>query len=316
MFKDRTKVVVNALKIASLDSKIAYFGSCFAEHGYNDLKKMGLPVSFSPFGISYNSASLTNQLHEIINESRPRLEDLVQTSSELWASYKHHGDYSHPEKTTAFQKISCSFDRGVRNLKELDFLVVSLGTSFCYRLKSDGEVVNNCHKQPSELFTREFLSCDDQLQGWHKIITELKTLNPKLHLILTVSPIRHLRDSAPQNSRSKAALITAAHELTIEFEHCHYFPAYEIMMDELRDYRFYASDLCHPSDIATKYICEHFRNYLYKDTTALKRISHFIARKNHDIKYSGTSQARAFLQDTANEQTKLMECYPFLNFMD
>jgi len=170
----------------------------------------------------------------------------------------HHSRFSSPTKEECLNAINRQYIAGAESLKNLDVLILTFGTAFVYQLTENGKTVANCHKQPRGLFTRKLLSVEEIVREYKEILGQIYRLRPKCLCIATISPVRHLRDNPHENLVSKSTLACAVHELEKAFPELYYFPAYEIMMDELRDYRFYEKDMAHPNGVAIDYIWEKF----------------------------------------------------------
>lgn len=227
-------------------------GSCFAAHIGGWLRSGKMPLCVNPFGVLYNPASISQALERLAS-GRPFGEDELFEHNGLWHSFGHHGDFSGQDRETTLAKINHALTDGAAALTKADYLMLTLGTAWVYEWQ--GKVVANCHKLPAREFTRRRLSVAEivgmlaeQIDRW-----------PEKRVILTVSPVIHRGDGMVENQLSKSSLIVAAHELVSRFpERVSYFPAYEIVTGELRDYRFYAEDMCHPSPLAVGVVRERF----------------------------------------------------------
>ena len=264
--------------------KSMFLGSCFTENIGNRMNELKFPVDINPFGILYNPGSIAGALKLLLNPDEFSQSDLIQHNG-LWHSFLHHGRFSSENRDEILKNMNNRLQVSSAFLKESGFLFVTFGTSWVYRYKKSGEIVANCHKIPDKEFTRERLSVDEIVVGFKQIIDEIKNHNPEIRLVFTVSPIRHWKDGAVENQRSKAILLVAIDEIVKAFpENCTYFPAYELMMDELRDYRFYAPDMLHISDVAIDFIWEKFANALIdaesrKISMSIKKIVQAINHK-------------------------------------
>lgn len=256
----------------SYTDKILLLGSCFAENIGARLQENKFAVDINPFGTLYNPASISQALRILMQPERFTGKDLFSHEG-LYHSFAHHSRFSAPSETDCLTRINERLEESSACLCEATRLVITLGTSYVYRLKSDGRVVANCHKLPEKMFTREMLSVEEIVSDWKPLLFSLWEQNPKLKLLLTVSPIRHWKDGAHGNQLSKATLLFAGERLRQEFPgQVDYFPAYEIMMDELRDYRFYAEDMIHPSSQAIDYIWNRFvENAISRDSQAIRK---------------------------------------------
>lgn len=231
------------------DDKILLVGSCFADSIGQMMAQRGLQVTCNPFGTLYNPLSIAQAL----NLQSPISN--LQFHEGLWHSMDHHGSFSRPTEEETRAAVTESIATMQRALNEASVVIVTFGTAWVYEM--DGNVVANCHKLPADRFTRRRLSVDEIVKTWMSIIARY----PDKHWIFTVSPIRHIKDGLHENQLSKATLLQAIEQLTIPFrdgQEVGYFPAFEIMLDELRDYRFYADDLVHPSNMAVEYIWNRF----------------------------------------------------------
>lgn len=253
----------------SYDSGQMIIGSCFAENIGKRLLSCKFRILQNPFGILYNPLSIATALQRIIS-GKPFTDDSTEIvfHNELWHSMLHHGEFSRKEKEQLLSSINERLSEAHRFIQKLDILTLTLGTAYVYRRKSDGIIVGNCHKIPANEFTRSLVSVDEITDALIPVFETLKKINSKIKFLLTVSPIRHIRDGAHGNQISKSILLLATEELKRRFpDIVFYFPAYEIMLDELRDYRFYDEDLVHPSKMAVDYVWECFRKCYFNDKT-------------------------------------------------
>jgi hypothetical protein len=236
------------------EDKILLVGSCFADSIGQMMQQRALQVTCNPFGTLYNPLSIAQALQ--MTEMPPLVEH-----DGLWHSMAHHGSLSRADKHEAEQAVSDSIQTMQTALREATVVIVTFGTAWVYEMKdaawisgSGASPVGNCHKIPAEQFTRRRLSADEIVQTWQPLIARY----PDKHWLFTVSPIRHVKDSLHENQLSKATLLQAVEAISGQPSAVSYFPSYEIMLDELRDYRFYAEDLVHPSPVAVQYIWERF----------------------------------------------------------
>ncbi len=230
-------------------------GSCFAVNMHCKLVENKLQSSANPFGPLYNPRSICRSLTRL-EQCRPYTSDDLMCRDGLFFSYDFHTSICDSDPEAVLQTMNKAITDGHKALRECGALIITLGTSFTYTLKESGTVVTNCNKMPSKLFDRQMLSPEQTTEELTALLSR-QLYKDKL-IILTVSPIRHLSDGLAANSRSKAHLITAAGNIADKLPHAVYFPAYEIMYDQLRDYRFYADDMIHPSAVAIEYIWERF----------------------------------------------------------
>ena len=229
------------------EDKILLLGSCFSDEIGEQMKQRYLHVTCNPFGTLYNPLSIAQAL------TMTEMPDLVEHEG-LWHAMSHHGSFSRADKEEAESAIRTSIETMQQALHEASVVIVTFGTAWVYEMKGEGlpvtgyGVVGNCHKLPENCFTRRRLTVEEIVAAWKPILAQY----PDKHWLFTVSPIRHIRDGLHENQLSKATLLQAVEQLG------DYYPSYEIMLDELRDYRFYADDLVHPSSLAVNYIWERF----------------------------------------------------------
>ena len=238
------------------EDRILMVGSCFSDEIGEQMKQRYLSVTCNPFGTLYNPLSIANAINyksEILNHQSPI--PLIFNEG-LWHSMAHHGAFSRPTKEEAEAAVLASVEAMQQALDEATVVIVTFGTAWGYEM--NGEVVGNCHKLPADRFTRRRLTVDEIVAAWQPIVERYSDK----HWLFTVSPIRHIKDGLHENQLSKATLLQAVEALVkyenVEMGKCQYFPSYEIVLDELRDYRFYADDLVHPSSMAVQYIWERF----------------------------------------------------------
>ena len=268
IFKTEIQIPPFDFQISHQD-KMMMIGSCFAENIYEKMDGDGFQVHANPSGILYNPASIAKNIQPIIEAKKYTISDLFEYQG-LYHSFDHHGKFSDKSSENCLEKINRDIEQAGVCLQNATILVITFGTAFAYTLKETGAVVSNCHKLPEKNFIRKRLSVNEIAEDWRKLINLLQQYNPKIKIIFTVSPIRHWKDGAHENQLSKSTLLLAVDELVKRYSHCYYFPAYEIVMDELRDYRFYANDMLHPSDLAIDYIWEKFSlAFFEKKTLAL-----------------------------------------------
>ena len=257
--------------------KLLLLGSCFADEMGEKLTANGFQVLANPFGTLYNPASIALMLLRCISE-RDCTEVFQDSVTGIWHSWMHHSRFSAATRNELQESVNKATAQTADYLRQANVLIVTFGTAIIYRLKETGMLVANCHKQPDSLFLRERLTAYDIVDQWQILLNLLSTINPELKIIFTVSPIRHKRDGLHVNQISKGILLQAVDEIVnsnlsnSKCEHeqeivnskssnCkyNYFPSYEIMLDELRDYRFYAEDMVHPSPLAVEYIWQRFQ---------------------------------------------------------
>lgn len=260
----RVDIPVSEWKVAA-QSKVLLVGSCFADEVGQRMVRGGLQAMVNPWGTLYNPASIAALLLRSVSEQEYG-EDAPEVfrgaDDDVWHSWMHHTRFSAAERGRLVERMNGTMHEVGAFLRQADVLVVTLGTAVVYRLKESGRLVANCHKQRDDLFVRELMTPYDIVDQWQMLLQLLQSVNPGLRVVLTVSPIRHRRDGWHRNQVSKGVLLQAVDELGVD-----YFPAYEIMMDELRDYRFYAPDMVHPSEVAVDYIWQRFQDTYFDNKT-------------------------------------------------
>lgn len=235
-------------------------GSCFATHIGGQLQRSGLQVEVNPFGVVYNPESIALALEAMLDE---RLPDgcFFEGRDNLWHSWLHASEFSAPDEATCRKRVGERFTEACGKLRQADVICFTFGTNRVY--EHAGRVVGNCHKEPASQFVERSLTIQEIVERWRTLLERIRTVNPTAEIIFTVSPYRYAKYGMVENQRAKATLLLAIEELTREMERVHYFPAYEILLDELRDYRFYASDMLHPSEVAVNYIWQRFTSWAF-----------------------------------------------------
>lgn len=314
-----TKVpIAFSKKPINYQSKIVLLGSCFAENMGEKLEYFKFQNTVNPFGIIFNPVSIEKLLERVVNQ-KPFTEQDIFFHNELWHCYEVHSELSNPNKEE-FLKILNQVTQQVHNqLIEATHAIVTYGTAWVYRLKSAQEVVANCHKMPQSLFDKEILSVETIQQSIQSTIDLVQKINPNCHFIFTVSPVRHIKDGFVENQRSKAHLITSL-QFLLNAEHwklnTDYFPSYEIMMDELRDYRFYAEDMLHPNQTAINYIWQQFsKSFICEEIHAvMKEIETIQKGLSHRPFNPNTSAHQQFLLAFNQKITKVQAQFPHITF--
>lgn len=232
-------------------------GSCFTTNIGNRLSDNKFRCDINPFGVLYNPMSIYVALNQLIDKKTYSLQDIMESKG-VWFSLMHHSSFSSPDKDVCLENINRRINSSSEFLLHADWLIITFGTARVYRWNETGCVVGNCHKLDEKLFSRGLLEVDDIVDSYSGLISRIREFNPGIKILFTVSPIRHAKDGMHGNQISKSVLLLAIDKICSAGEGCYYFPSYEIMMDELRDYRFYADDMLHPSDLAVGYIWERF----------------------------------------------------------
>jgi hypothetical protein len=238
--------------------RIMCMGSCFAEEIGSLMMHHRYSININPFGILFNSISIAKAIQYGIQDKTISADDLVEDHG-LWHSLLHHGSFSGKDKELVLSRINGSVKSLHAELKNIDWLIITLGSSWVYRYKRTGDIVANCHKIPASEFSKELLDTNVQVKTLKETFSSLRNINPGLRILLTVSPVRYVRDGLVENNLSKAQLISTVHSLAKELSSCYYFPAFELVTDVLRDYRFFKEDMVHPNSQAISFIWEYFK---------------------------------------------------------
>lgn len=291
-------------------------GSCFTEHMGERLRNHKYRVLENPNGILFNPQSLAGSLQRVAHPIPYTSDDLFHHDG-LWASWDFHGRFAHPDPQKALLVMNSSLSQAHTFLKGCRWVVLTLGSAFVYRL-ADGRVVANCHKVPAQRFTRSLLSAEDTLHCLSDMVSELTAFVPDIRFIITVSPVRHLRDGFVDNNRSKAVLITAAHALCEAHGNVSYFPAYELVIDDLRDHRFYMEDMVHPNHVATEYVWERFSaaHIAPASREAMKEIARLRAAMSHRPLHPESAPHAAFRMRHFETALELSARMPWLDFSE
>lgn len=295
-------------------------GSCFTEHIGSRLQAGKFNTLINPNGIAYNPVSMARALlwwgEFSIHPKSGRIENLphhpVFQHNGLWHSWEHHGVFSKPGKQETLDGIEKAHREAAEYLQKTTCLMLTLGTADVFVLNESGEVVANCHKAPANWFEQRRLSVSETVEVLSEALLQTRSRLPELKVILTVSPVRHLRNGFVENQRSKAVLVLACAELCGRFDFVHYFPAYELLLDDLRDYRFYAADMIHPNEQAIDYIWQYFTELYYnaETRTLLEQIGRITAAARHRPFNPDTEEHRAFARAQLGKIAALEERYP------
>ncbi|KUO65694.1 MAG: GSCFA domain-containing protein [Lutibacter sp. BRH_c52] len=246
-------------------SKLLLIGSCFSENISKKLAYYKFDAASNPFGILFNPKAIETLILNSLNEKTYSESD-VFLLNERWHCFDAHSDLSATDKNELLHNLNLAVKSTNKRLKETTHIIITLGTSFTYRFIETNAIVGNCHKVPQKKFAKELLSVDEITATLKNICHQISAINPKVTVIFTVSPVRHIKDGFVENSLSKAHLISAIHK-TLGEVNGKYFPSFEIMMDDLREYRFYNSDMIHPNETAIDYIWEQFNHVWIKENT-------------------------------------------------
>lgn len=296
--------------------QLLIMGSCFAENIGSLLLEKKFQVDINPFGILYNPLSVSAALYEIIRKKRYEKSDLF-FYRECWHSSMHHGSFSSSSADETLQNIRARLERAHEELKQLDWLMLTFGTAYVYEQTESGKIVANCHKLPEKNFVRRRLETDEIIANYTQLLDELISMNPKIKILFTVSPIRHLRDGMHANQLSKSVLLLAIDRLMQRYpQTVFYFPSYEIVLDELRDYRFYADDMVHPSTLTVNYLWERFSETFFTPETQnlIKECETIRKAIEHKPFHPESEEYKRFLGQIVLKIERLNRKYPYLDF--
>ena len=295
-------------------SKILLLGSCFSENIGDKLSYFKFQSAQNPFGILFHPKAIENFIANTINKKEYCSEDFI-FQNETWHSFDAHSSLSSVNENQLLNKLNASISITNRALKEASHIIITLGTSWVYRFIETDAIVANCHKVPQKKFLKELLTVAEITESLAAMIVLLKSVNKDISVLFTVSPVRHLKDGFTENTRSKAHLIAAIHQV-LEYQNVSYFPSYEIMMDELRDYRFYAEDMIHPNKTAINYIWERFVETWFLDETlsTMKEIDVIQKGILHRPFQENTAQHQQFLKNLEAKKEKIKKEFSFIHF--
>ncbi len=295
---------------------ILFLGSCFSEHVAHKLEQLYFNVNTNVFGIVFNPISISKSLHRIINQTYFNENDVFQKNN-LWYCLEVHSTIFGMTKNELLEKLNNGIKQWQEYLKNAEWLIITMGSAYGYKHIERQEIVANCHKLPQSNFEKVLLNTDTIIDAYSKLIQDIHQFNPQLKIIFTVSPVKHLRDGVIENSLSKATLILAIHQIIKNNASCFYFPAYELVIDDLRDYRFYKEDMAHPNQQAIDYVWQKFSDvYFTAETNQLNK-------QLHDINLAKTHKplqpnSLAFLEFKKNYELQcesLMSQYPWLKLL-
>jgi len=317
MIKLSTEVSLPEIPVKlSYRRKSMMMGSCFAESIGTKLQELCFPIDVNPFGILYNPVSIANSLEILLSGKLFKKEDLFYANG-FWNSFYHHSRFSNSDKRECLSGINNKISEAFTTLRESNILFLTFGTSWVFENKSSGQIVSNCHKLPPSTFNHYRLTSAQIVERWIKLIEKILVVNPAIQLVFTVSPIRHLKDGEHENQLSKAILLIAVDELIKHFkgERINYFPSYEIVLDELRDYRFYASDMVHMNEVAINYLREKVASVLIdsEDKKIAAEIEKLRQALEHRPLNAGSDDFQYFIEKQMEKTIQLKDKYDYLD---
>jgi hypothetical protein len=312
------------------EDKIVLVGSCFTEHIGNALEELKFSILQNPNGILFDPVSVCRSLISYADNLVYSEDDLFQWN-DVWHSWQHHSRFSNVDKGVGLRLINKSQQGAHEFLKDADWIIITLGSSYYYLLTDEGLLHSretkisspggipfgaaNCHRAPAQWFDKHLLDIDTIIAQLDNCYHRLIRYNPKIKIIFTVSPVRHIRDGVIDNNRSKARLIEAVHHMVNKFERLYYFPAYELVIDVLRDYRFYDADLVHPNYVATEFVLQKFAdNFIHEDSRSLmQEVKKIVIARKHKAFQPDTKGHQQFLKNYFEKSVRLKEKNPFLD---
>lgn len=299
----------------SYQSKVMLLGSCFATHLGEQLAYYKFQNLQNPFGILFHPHAISTFLWRVLHQEYYVVDELL-FHNEQWHCFDAHSACSGTDSDEVLHGLNSALTSTLGFLQQATHVVMTLGTAWGYRLKALEEVVANCHKVPQSEFDKVLLTVADVQESLENCISYIRAINPSATLVFTVSPVRHLKDGFVENTRSKAHLIAGVHQLLPTSKNTTYFPSYELMMDELRDYRFYAQDMIHPSPLAIAYIWERFCETYVDPATSetMEQVDSLQKKMKHRPFYPESKAHQQFLQQLEAQKQALRTAHPFFQF--
>ncbi len=317
VFQTKIHLKKQAFYKIDYNSKLLLLGSCFSENIGNKLNYYKFQSITNPFGILFHPKAIEVLIANAINEKEYTKDDVV-FNNEQWHSFNAHSSLSSSDKNELIHNLNTVNTLTLQQLKNATHIIITLGTSWVYRFIETDTIVANCHKIPQKKFLKEILTVDEITESIDAITKLITSINKNITITFTVSPVRHLKDGFIENQRSKSHLLSAIHQLidSVQSDRINYFPSYEILMDELRDYRFYTEDMIHPSKIAIDYIWERFTEAWFSEQTkeAMKKVETVQKGITHRS-FNPTSEAHLkFLNNLQQKKETLVKAFPFMKF--
>lgn len=303
--------------IFDIDHKQNLFliGSCFSENIGDLLHQHKFKTFSNPNGILFNPASIHQSLTDILN-LKDLSDNFILSRNGLYYSYLHHTSINAATASELKEKIDHQTKTAHAHLKQSDFLIITFGTAFFYHHLTSGQVVANCHKQPQQIFEKNLLAPNEIVSAYSGLIKKIQAFNPKLKIIFTVSPVKYLKDGITENNLSKSTLIVSVHELIKQNKNCYYFPAYELINDDLRDHRFYKEDLAHPNEMAVNYVWDKFSETCFNEKTIAlnNQISKLNLAINHRQMSVGSQEQEKLQAFISKQKEEIKKAYPAIEF--
>ncbi len=304
-FRIHVKAKKSEFEITHQDNLLSV-GSCFSENIGAKLKNSGFNVNVNPFGVIFNPISISTILKDVFLRRKFTSSDLYEYQSKYY-SLQHHGSFKSVNKKELIDRLNSTNTEIYSNINPTSTLIITFGSAWVYELNETNEIVANCHKLPNNIFTKRLLTVDEILAAYQQILPKFK------HVILTVSPVRHWKDGAVENTRSKSVLHLAIQRLEEQFSNVTYFPSYEIVVDELRDYRFFKEDMLHPNEQAINYVWEKFQDVYFSEKTLQinRKVEQFNKLRNHRVIDGDEDLIKQHQSKLEEEFKKVKEVLPY-----
>ena len=311
----RTVFSIPKTKTFGYDDSFMLCGSCFVESIGKKLENACFNVLTNPFGILFNPYSLAKSIENIIDSKLFTAEELI-CHHDLYHSFSHHSCFSHHDQSICIEQINRSTTHAHQFLKNSTLLIITLGTAWVYYYRPSGKIVSSCHKIPQQEFDKELLPVSQITKLLSATMKQLFEFNQNIHIILTISPVRHIKDGFVENQQSKASLILSVKQLIEQFKNCSYFPAYELFMDDLRDYRFYSFDMLHPSETAIQYVWGRFFETFFNQETQniLDEAEKLHAASQHRPFHATSDEYQKFRRLHQEKAQQLALRFPYAGF--
>lgn len=281
------------------------------------LKQHRFNIVDNPHGILFNPISVAESIDSYIHGRQYTTADLFPLN-ELWNSWEHHSVFSHINKEEALAGINKSQQIATKSARTATHVFITLGSAYCYVLKETGKIVSNNHRAPANWFEKKLLTIDEITTKFNKTLADLRAINPDVQVIFTVSPVRHYRDGIVENNRSKARIIEAVHTLCETHDNTYYFPAYELVIDILRDHRYYDIDFVHPNYLATDYVWGKLVDACMNDNTKqlMKQVNEIVIARNHRPRFPETEAHKKFRESYVQKIRALIAQHPYLQLSE
>ncbi len=309
--------VPSPVRSIALEDTLLFLGSCFTQNIGNWFAQNKWNAPVDPFGILFHPLAIQKALSYGIEKHTISMSDIFENQG-LYRHWDMHSQCAHPDKNIALAQMQSAVEHMSEAISGLDHLIITFGTAHIYTHLPSGKIVANNHKMPAPLFNKTLLTVDAITSAWKDVLNTLFALRPQLQVIFTVSPVRHIRDGVAENNLSKAILIQSVHHLCSAFDRAVYFPAYELQIDVLRDYRFYAEDMVHPSRQAVAFILDAFNaTYLNEQSKQwVNAYAQILNAKAHQPVFPGSEAHKAFVSDMQNKIEQLQRDFPSRNLTE